>query len=402
MHSWHHRKALWLWAIYALIAVTIILRVNVEATHYTSPDSEYYMKVAENVVAGKGFVVAYMVYPFDEKSPEKELIIWPIGYPALISLPMYIFDVDALVASKIVSIISLALIFVLLQTIFGMHAWLPALYFLSYGKMEVFSYSWSEAPFLVLVLLLCWICSVSLSDKSDRWLWLKLALCLVGLFLIRYAGLIYFFFIAGIMLRFILQKKYTKSIHYTVGLTVSSLIVLAYFYRNYLISGYYAGMDRVQPEAENVFYFSYLLVRGVFNEMMLARNYFFKGNHDFLFLGLLLIQGALMYWLIIWRRLFSLRALQNKTTVILLACSAVYLIGIIILRKIQPFDPFDFRILAPFSTPLFIALFASLGLPENRDYYDKTVPWIVAFMGLCWMMSLPKQYLIAQALDLLR
>ncbi|MEQ9299556.1 MAG: hypothetical protein RIF33_13370 [Cyclobacteriaceae bacterium] len=391
---WYQNSTLWLWAIYALIVGTIVLRVNVEATNYTTPDSEYYMRAADNVVEGKGFVVAYMVYPFDDATPEKDLIIWPIGYPALISLPMYVLDLDALGSSKLINFLSLGLIFLLLQRMFGSYAWLPALYFFSYGRMEVFSYSWSEAPFLFAELLLCWITIKSLSDALDKTLWLKLTLGLISLFLLRYAGLIFFFFSAGMMVYFAYRKEYKKSTHYFMALTIASVFVLAYFYRNYLLSGYYAGMDRVQPDAERIGYFIWLLIRGLFNELMLARNYFFKGNLDLLFTGLFVIQVGLIFWLVKWRKLINRPTLLSRSSTILLACSATYLIGIVILRKIQPFDPFDFRILAPFSTPLFIALFSSLGLPENRAYYHKTVPWIVAFMGLCWVMNLPKQYLL--------
>jgi hypothetical protein len=392
---WYHHRTLWLWAIYALIAATIVLRVNIEATQYTSPDSEYYMRVAENVVAGKGFVAPYLVYPFDESTPDKDLIIWPIGYPALISLPMMVFSLDALVSSKLINLLSLGLMFFLLHRMFAEVAWLPALYFLSYGRMEVFSYSWSEAPFLFLQLLLCWVILSSLSDRLDKTLWIKLMLTLIGLFLLRYAGLIYFFFVAGVMVYFAYRKDYKKAAHYFATLALASGFVIAYFYRNYLLSGYYAGMDRVQPDAEGIGYFLWLLVKGLFNELMLARNYFFNGNLDFLFIGLFLIQSVLLLWLVKWRKLFSKNVLQNNTSIILLACSATYLVGIVILRKIQPFDPFDFRILAPFSTPLFVALFASIGLPENQAYYRKTVPWIVAFMGICWVMNLPKQYLLS-------
>ncbi len=396
--SWYQNKTLWLWGIYVLIVGTIALRVNVEATQYTSPDSEYYMRVAENVVDGKGFVVAYMVYPFDDATPEKDLIIWPIGYPALISIPMYTLDMDALASSKLINFLSLGLIFFLLQHIFGTSAWLPALYFLSYGRMEAFSYSWSEAPFLFVELLLCWVIINSWSDSEDKTLWLKLTVTLISLFLLRYAGLLFYFFSAGMMLYFAYRNDRNKALQYFIALTISSFFVLAYFYRNYLLSGYYAGMDRVQPDAESIGYFIWLLIRGIFNELMFARNYFFKGNLDLLFLGLFILQLVLAVWLCKWRTLYIHKTLLSKTSIILLACSATYLVGIVILRKIQPFDPFDFRILAPFSTPLFIALFSSIGLPENRPYYHKTAPWVVAFMGICWAMSLPKQFLMEQAL----
>ncbi len=396
---WYQNKTLWLCAIYLLIVGTIALRVNVEATHYTTPDSEYYMRVAENVVVGKGFVSPHpMDYPILEGAIEYPFTIWPVGYPVTISALMWPTGLGALTASKIVNLIFLAFIFLLLQYWFKDGAWLAGLYFLSYGKMEVFSYSWSESPFLFFELLLCYWMMQSLTVKKDTWLWAKLGFALLSLFLFRYAGLIFFFLAAGIMLYLVWHKHHQKGIHYFVGLSIASITALFYLYRNYQLSGFYSGMDRIQPEVESWGYFTLLLLKGLFNELMLARNYFFKGNLDLLFLGLFILQLVLAVWLCKWRTLYIHKTLLSKTSVILLACSATYLVGIVILRKIQPFDPFDFRILAPFSTPLFIALFSSLGLPENRAYYLKTVTWVVAFMGICWAMSLPKQFLMEQAL----
>lgn len=403
MQPWHQHRTVWLWAIFVLIVATITLRVKVEATQYTSPDSEYYLRVAENLLAGKGLVSPHpMDYPILQGAKEYPFTIWPAGYPITISAVMWSTGLDALTASKLVNLIFLALIFGLLQYWFKDNAWLVGLYFLSYGKMEVFSYSWSEAPFLFFELLLCYWLKHSLDCNNVKWLWLKLAIILISLFLFRYAGLILYFFTAGVMLYHYRQKEPQKVLHFFTGLSVASVAAMLYLYRNFQLSGFYSGMDRIQPEVENIGYFTWLLFRGLFNELMLARNYFFKGNLDPLFIGLFLIEVALVYWLFKWRGLFSKKTILNKASFVLLLCSASYLVGIIILRKIQPFDPFDFRILAPFSTPLFVALFSTLGQPENRAYYQKTIPWIATFMAICWVMNLPKQYLLEQVLALFR
>lgn len=397
--AWYQHKTLWLWAIYLLIVGTIVLRVNIEATNYTTPDSEYYLIVADNIVDGKGLVSPHpMDYPISQGANEYPFTIWPAGYPVVISAVIWLTGLEAMAASKIVNLLFLALLFFLLQFWFKDRAWLAGLYFLAYGKMEVFSYSWSEAPFLFFELLLCYWILESLIGDRDKWLWLKIGFVLASLFLFRYAGLIFFFLTAGAMLYHVWHKRYQKGIHYFVGLSIASTIALSYLYRNYQLSGFYSGMDRIQPQVESLAYFTWLLLKGLFNELILARNYFFKGNLDLLFLGLLILQFVLIIWLIRWRKLYSRKTLFSGTFNFLLACSATYLVGIVILRKIQPFDPFDFRILTPFSTPLFIALFASLGLPENQAYYRKTVPWIVAFMWICWVMNLPKQFLMEQAL----
>ncbi|MEM8893141.1 MAG: hypothetical protein AAGC88_01105 [Bacteroidota bacterium] len=391
---WFQNKILWLCGIYALIVATIILRVNVESTQYITPDSEYYLRVADNLLAGRGFVMPYMTYPFDENTPQKELIIWPIGYPALISLLSFCTGLDTLWASKAINLLALAGIFWLLAMMFKTNAWFVSLIFLSYGKMEVFSYTWSEGSFLMLELLLCLIVIKSLSSEKVKLLWLQITLVLTGLFLLRYAGLIFFFFSAFVMIYLHQRNKKGHSIHYFIALLLSSVFVLAYFYRNYTISGFYTGGDRVYPYIESIGYFFWLFLRGLFNELMLARNYFFKGNFDPLFVGLLLIQLLVVFQLFRHRHLIKDGVKQHTNLMVLAVCGLTYLVGIIIIRKIQPFDPFDFRILAPYSMPLFIPFFAVLTLPKNGAFYRKTSPWIIGFMAICWMMNLPKQFLV--------
>ncbi|GEM_PF-1852960 len=398
---WYHHSSGWLWGIYLLIVATVILRVNVESTNYTTPDSEYYLIVAENVATGKGYVSPHpMDYPIKTGAKEYPFTIWPVGYPSAISSVIKLTGLNSLWASKTVNLIFLGFIFLILQAWLRGSAWIAGLYFLSYGKMEVFSYSWSEGGFLFLQLLLClWIVR-SLSGRADRWLWFKLTSTLICLFLFRYAGLIFFFFCAGWMVYFLIIQKHSCAAHYFGALLLSSIFVLFYFHRNYELSGFYSGMHRIQPEIESVFHFTWLLIRGLFNELMLARNYFFKGDLDPLFIGLMVLQITLMIQVFRQKHLLKLSIMQNQAIKVLSLCGLVYLIGIIILRKIQPFDPFDFRILAPYSTPLFIAFFGLVALPENKEFRQRNVSWIVIFMFICWVMNLPKQFLINQFLGL--
>ena len=68
-----------------------------------------------------------------------------------------------------------------------------------------------------------------------------------------------------------------------------------------------------------------------------------------------------------------------------------YLIGIIVLRKLSPFDKFDYRIMAPFSTPIYLALFYTF--TRQPEFFRKTSKWIIAFMLLSLVMNLPKVFL---------
>lgn len=71
----------------------------------------------------------------------------------------------------------------------GESAWFPALYFCSYGMLEVYSYTWSEGAFMFFVLYLCYVLHKS-SIAYRRFLFCEILLCLLCLAMLRYAGLI--------------------------------------------------------------------------------------------------------------------------------------------------------------------------------------------------------------------
>lgn len=59
--------------LYISICAAIVYRNYVEATTYTTPDSHFYLRVANNILSGKGFV-GPISYPFDEMTIEDILV----------------------------------------------------------------------------------------------------------------------------------------------------------------------------------------------------------------------------------------------------------------------------------------------------------------------------------------
>ena len=147
------REAFWLSIIYLAIVSTIALRTVVESTHYVSIDSEYYLRVSENIVDGSG-IVAPDIYPFNSATLEERFAKWPLGYPAMIGLVSWVTGFPSLVSSKITNVLFLGLVFFLLHFWHKKQAWFIALYFCSYSMLEVYSYTWSEGAFLFLILIL--------------------------------------------------------------------------------------------------------------------------------------------------------------------------------------------------------------------------------------------------------
>ena len=374
------------------ICLVLILRILVESTNYTSLDSQYYLKVADNILEGKGLLVPE-TYPFDKKAREVYFAMWPAGYPAMIALVSSLAGISTLVASKIVNIIFLGLIFFLLWEWGREYAWFPALYFCSFGMLEVYSYTWTEGPFLFFVLYLCHLIHKAIHGKFSQYFFCKLAICLLSLFLLRYAGLIYFFFTGAVLLYFLLKKDRSVSRHFFLGLLLASFVVVGYFFWNHQETGYFTGGNRFTSDIAFVD-FLLLLIQGFLNEIFIIRNYYFSGYTDYLFLVLLFLQLVLFTYLFSQRRyLFKPFPDWGSISALVLCAGLFYLPFIILLSYVFYFDPFNYRILAPFSMPIFVGILLVLTHQENRKYFEKTSKWIAAFMLISLLLNLPKQFI---------
>lgn len=386
-------KVLWpLLGMYVAIVLVILLKIWAEPNGYTTPDSISYLAAADHLTEGRGL---YAPNPdSDFAGQEMYLSIWPVGYSITIAGVMKVTGLSSLWASKVVNLICLGLIFLLLYQWLGQYAWVPALYFCSYSMLEVYSHTWSEAPFLCCVLWLCYVVHRDLQDIPDRYLFFKLTILLVLLFLFRYAGLIYFFALFFIMCYWWREKRWNKVRVYFAVLFLSSVFVLWYFYFNALMTGFYTGVDRIKPEQESWEYFGQLFLQGMLNEWTIARDYFFRGYIDWMFMVLFFIQLILIAFLMLQMKRIRVKLFSNSLIKLLFAIGLFYLVALVVLRKIQPFDPFDYRVMAPFSMPLYIALLMRLTYSDLVGYYKKTMPWITAFMLLSLTANLPKRFLI--------
>ncbi len=286
--------------LYVLLVGVIVIRILAESTAYTSPDSTYYLAAADHLMKGEGLIAPHPVAPHDEVY----FAIWPAGYPFCIAGVGLLTSTSVLVASKIVNILFLGFTFILLFYWFKEKSWLLALYFCSFGMLEIYSYSWSEAPFLFFVLLLCYFVTKDLQKDSGPRLFFQVLFCLIALFLFRYAGLIYFLGIGLLLLYFIYKKQWLKSGYYFSALFLASVFVGGYLFLNKEMTGYYTGIgDRMQWHQESLKEFTVLLIHGLWNQLTLARQYFFNGAMDYLYLVLLLLQLAVVAVLVYFRKI---------------------------------------------------------------------------------------------------
>lgn len=368
--------------IYLSLIAVISLRIVSDPAQYITHDSIKYLEKAD----------ALLVQGFNNKdnSNTKPFTIWPIGYPLLISLTSFLTGTSTLIASKLLNYISIGLMFLILFKWSGGKAWFSALYFFSYSSIEIFTHTWSDGPFLLVVLVLTYLISIS-HLRHDRFLFFKITICLLALFLLRYVGVVYFFFVAGVMIYYWFQKELVKVKHYFIGLIISSLGVLSYFYHNKLVSGYYFGLDRRDVPNDSIFDILLEIGHGVINELSLARNIYAIDPMDWLYIILILIQIVITYKVYINSRDLTLQLdIQSK---VLIISGFTYFIMLVLFRFSYIITEFNYRILAPTSTLFIIVLFSSIAVQKNYLSFEQNKKWIAGFMILSLLMNLPKRYL---------
>ena len=375
--------------IYLAIIAVSIFRISVHPLRYTTPDSIAYLEHADFIKSSWNSSESLTGF-FEIKGA---FTTWPIGYPVCIAATSFLTGTSSLVASKIVNFVFLGFIFLLLFKIFDDKAWFVSLAFFSYGFLEVIAETWSELPFVFFVLLLCYFV-LKERDFIPWKLSLLLIVCLVSLFMFRYVGVIYFFLLALYLIQHGLAKNYRLITVYLIALLVSSTFVLWYFHENKAISGYYSGMPRLETAHKSLGSFALELLQGLLNEFFIARNYFFKGWPDLLFVVLAVAQIGGLFLLSKGRNLVPTPINISKEVKGLLRISAAYVIGITLFKVFIPIDAFDFRILFPFSAPLLIGVFAVLVNESYDAFFKRYAQWITGFMLLSLLINLPKKFIL--------
>ncbi len=140
------------------------------------------------------------------------------------------------------------------------------------------------------------------------------------------------------------------------------------------------------------YFFLNLLFNGVINELFIARNFYW--TWDWIFVVALAVQILVCFYIITKRKQLNLESLKGINNQFIIFAGLFYLVFIIVLRKLSPFDAFGYRILAPFSTPIFISLLGNLRLKENysKKYNIKLVA--SSFFVLSLILNLPKTFIL--------
>jgi hypothetical protein len=319
----------------------IILRFLLNEKGRTNPDSIRYMRFAH-------------VFPTIDNTTT------PLGYPLSIKFFTF-FGADEFWSSKIVGIA--AFLFILLFTrkknfYFKESVVLSALF----SFLSIYSYTMSEALILPFVLLFLYTCSLIIEGKLEKGKAIfYLSLSLIALYNIRYSSL---FIMAGTGLfgLVFLKRKYSP-VFIISGLIGGLFVVLYkflfidYFNENYVNEFLEIGLHPT----------SRLLVE-LFQGLCTTFNPFIHianpggGIINYAIYGIGLLNIILIFWLFIRHKLS-----ESESFFIFISVSGV--ICSFFIQYFYSVNPIDYRLMAPFSFPVWLVYFRKLFMIFDRKVY---------------------------------
>lgn len=393
--------------LYFAIAFTILFRVSVEETGYISPDSKYYLECAQNLLDGVGF---YMTFE-DEKM---FFSTWPVGYPVMIFLFSKLTGLNVFWASKCLNILFIGLCFLFFRKLFKEKSWFIGLIFCAFTFMEIYAYTWSEAPFIFGLLWMCisidkYLARHDISffsrnvmskiqkrhDIFNFWLFNIFFSC-AFLFLCRYVGLFSFGVIGSIGIYFLIKKQYKISLQLIFSCFILFLLASFYLYNNYLHSEYITGPFRMYSTESNAVLTKWL-IQAQINEFFIIRNYYFTGYFDVIFIITAAFQITLIPYIylkyIYKKRKYLKINKDDHLSITFFVVGWAYWLVVVVLRWIMYFDQFNYRILGPSTFLFLLALLSYLLNEQRKQLYSKIRKYFVLIFIISLLHALPKMYI---------
>lgn len=231
--------------LFISICISIYARAYIKGVYITS-DSAGYLREAVNLVNGNGFSYDGLA------GYDSWFANWPILYPAMIAAVMFVTQTNAYLASKILSMLLVGIIIVLLRLYFGKEAWVYSLCLTNIGFLNLTYYTWSEIPFMVVLLCFGLVFAQILKEEQPSVKWyILLGLSGFGCFMIRYYGAYVWIVVGLYLLLFIkqyLEKRektvLKKGMCITVTAFLTGCLSFAYLFMNKIMNGMASGVSR--------------------------------------------------------------------------------------------------------------------------------------------------------------
>lgn len=361
----------WLLLIALVYGLLLFAAIPQAADLGRTPDSYGYLASAEALRAGKGYV-----WEGTWNS------MWPIGYSAAIALIQLLTGLPGLWASKVVNLLAIWGLLFFLYREYRERALVPAL--AAGYLLKLATYTWSETLFVTVLVVAAHRLARFLEGKTHVIRYLIPAACL---FLVRYVGG-FLGILTGIVPFFFRQVSGRR----TSGPAAILLAgYAAYFGLNKILGDHVWGGPRfVETEPLPVVVGDG--IAGWLNEAVLVRD---APPSDILWWAGLVLQAGLAVGVIrVYRLSFGKWETGISRRRILLYVAAGYSVIVTFLRFLSPFDVLGYRLLAPATLLVCIALLDWLSLPSRaREWSKIRIPVSLFFMAVTIGNLLPREIL---------
>jgi hypothetical protein len=380
------KEDLYLVMVFFLMTIAILSKSFYQSSGYLSPDSTNYLALAQNLLDGNGFYITSL-----NQSGKEFFAIWPIGYPFLIYLLAKLTGLSVFWASKVLNIFFIGLILGILKSLFNKNAYLYGLIFLFASYIEIFTYTWSETAF---IFGLVWF-SASIFNfvkKPNELFLISVSLLFSSLFLFlsRYIGAFSFGIIGLLGIYFGLVKKDKSKFIILIAISLFNLLLMSgYLYHNLLETGNITGMPRIPSPETNANLFSTLFKASVSELIIHQNDTYFRKNLIFL------AQYALIGFFTFKYRgyVFKPKVQESNNKLILPFIFGIigvtYLFFIILMRWAAHFDEFSFRLLAPGSFLIFIAIINYIENKTTQQYFKVFKILLLSATLFSWILNAP-------------
>ncbi len=236
-----NRNDFYLILIFIILTLSLLLKIFFDENGYLSNDSTNYLSASKSFLNGHYF---FTFYEFGNNLELKFFSNWPVGYSLLISIVSFLTNTSVFFASKIVNFICIFFIIFIFRSYFNQSSLILSSIFFFSANLEIFSFSWSEGPFILFLILFSLYLHKFLFINDNYKTLLILSILSISLFLIRYIGLFtLFIYIFFFIYSYLFKIKVSKS-KLVILFFINFFFITLYFYNNYLLTSYIAGIPR--------------------------------------------------------------------------------------------------------------------------------------------------------------
>ena len=342
--------------IFALAALSIMVKSLININGCVGADASNYLMLARTLVETKSYYV-YGGFMYEPDSL-KFMGTWPIGYPLMVALVSMSLGLPVFLASKLLNIIILGIIFWIFDRVFGKDAWIYSFMFLAIDFMEIISSSMSEVPFTLAVLGLTIALhrqNNSVTRKGFIGNGLIVFLCALMAFLTRYAGVFALVVIGLSILYLLYQKKYKAAFWLMIPALLDAACIAAYLVHNLHETGFTSGLPRMPADTVGIDYLI-LCFGAILSDInviytVTKHPYFVINQRSVIFYSTLFIQFLILYFAF-FRKVSSRQSIRTKVAsdnlwVYFVVTGLIYYCCIIFLRSRSIFDSLVGRLTFP-------------------------------------------------------